>query len=426
MNEHQDEFLNNLQKELIKIGEKAKKASAKMAVLSADTKNKALFAMAQALEENMNLIIKANALDLDKAKNNDMPKSLQDRLLLNEIRIRDMAEGLRKTALLPDPVGEIVAGWQRPNWLRISKIRVPLGVIGIIYEARPNVTVDAAGLCLKSGNAVILRGGSEAIESNKAVVQVIGSAALRAGIAPGAIELIGTTDRQAVNLILKMNKYLDVIIPRGGGGLIRTVVENSSVPVIETGIGVCHTFIDASADLSMAQAVSFNAKVSRPGVCNAMETLLVHQDAAPAFLPAMLERFKQAGVELRGCEKTKAYHHSVIAADEEDWGTEHLALILSVKVVDSLDEAIDHINTYGTKHSEAIITQNFEHARRFQSEVDAAAVYVNASTRFTDGFEFGFGAEIGISTQKLHARGPMGLTELTSVKYLIEGNGQIR
>jgi len=337
-----------------------------------------------------------------------------------------MADGLRQVAALPDPVGETVSGWRVPSGLAITKVRVPLGVIGIIYEARPNVTADAAGLCLKAGNAVILRGGSEAFRSNLAVAGVLAAAAERAGAPAGSVQLVETTDRAAVNAMLKLNQYIDVIIPRGGADLIRTVVENSTVPVIETGIGVCHVFVDAAANLAMAQAIAFNAKVSRPGVCNAMETLLVHRAVADAFLPPMLAAFHAAGVEMRGCPAAQSYHPAVKAADEADWATEYLDLILAVRVVDSFDEALAHIAAYGTRHSEAIVTDDLANARRFQAEVDAAAVYVNASTRFTDGLEFGFGAEIGISTQKLHARGPMGLRELTSIKYLVDGTGQTR
>lgn len=412
--------------ELKEKGKAAKQAARKLAALSTAVKNQALLAMAAALEENRNTIIAANAQDIERAEANGLPKPLIDRLLLNEARIKAMAEGLRQIAALPDPIGETIGGWLRPNGLAITKVRVPLGVIGIIYEARPNVTVDAAGLCLKAGNAVILRGGSEAIHSNTAVTGIIAKAAYAAGIPAGAIALVETTDRQAVTALLKLNQYLDVIIPRGGAGLIRTVVENSTVPVIETGTGVCHTFIDAAADLAMAQEIAFNAKVSRPGVCNAMETLLVHEGVAAEFLPAMLNRYHQAGVEVRGCPQTIKYHPAVKPASDEDWAAEFLDLILAVKVVRNLDEALEHIAAYSTRHSEAIVTRDYTNARRFQQEVDAAAVYVNASTRFTDGFEFGFGAEIGISTQKLHARGPMGLPELTSIKYVINGDGQIR
>ncbi len=407
-------------------GRIAKQAARRLAALSTAVKNGALLAMAAALEENQVSIISANNQDIDRAEKAGMPKPLIDRLLLNPARIKAMADGLRQIAALPDPVGEVVSGWTRPNGLSLTKVRVPLGVIGIIYEARPNVTVDAAGLCLKAGNAVILRGGSEAIASNAAVTAIIAGAADAAGIPAGAIQLVETTDRQAVTAMLKLNQYLDVIIPRGGAGLIRTVVENSTVPVIETGTGVCHTFVDATADLAMAQEIAFNAKVSRPGVCNAMETLLVHQAVAAEFLPVMLARYHQAGVELRGCEQTRRFHPAVKAATAADWAAEFLALILAVKVVNGLDEALEHIAAYSTRHSEAIVTSDYNNARRFQQEVDAAAVYVNASTRFTDGFEFGFGAEIGISTQKLHTRGPMGLPELTSIKYVVHGTGQIR
>lgn len=412
--------------ELAEKGAVAKQAARRLATLSTAVKNQALLAMADALEREQAVIVAANAKDVEQAEANGMVRPLVDRLLLNEARIKAMAEGLRQIATLPDPIGEVLSGWVRPNGLSITKLRVPLGVIGIIYEARPNVTVDAAGLCLKSGNAVILRGGSEAINSNTAVTAIIAKAATAAGIPDGAIALVETTDRQAVTAMLKLNKYLDVIIPRGGAGLIRTVVENSNVPVIETGTGVCHTFVDTTADLTMAQDIAFNAKVSRPGVCNAMETLLVHSGIAAEFLPAMLERYHQAGVELRGCPEAMNYHQAIRPATEEDWAAEFLDLILAVRVVDSLDSALEHIAAYSTRHSEAIITRDYNNAQRFQQEVDAAAVYVNASTRFTDGCEFGFGAEIGISTQKLHARGPMGLTELTSIKYVVNGNGQIR
>ncbi|MDR3562881.1 MAG: glutamate-5-semialdehyde dehydrogenase [Negativicutes bacterium] len=412
--------------ELTGKGARAKEAARKLATLSTTTKNAALVKMAAALEENCRVILAANERDMASGREKGMSKALLDRLMLNEARIGAMADGLREIAALPDPIGEVLTGGRRPNGLEITKIRVPLGVIGIIYEARPNVTADAAGLCLKAGNAVILRGGSEAIHSNVAVAELLAAAAVAAGVPLGAIQLIETTDREAVNALLKLNQYLDVIIPRGGAGLIKTVVENSTVPVIETGIGVCHTFIDASADLAMAQAIAFNAKVSRPGVCNSMETLLVHRTVAAEFLPAMLTRYHQAGVEIRGCGETRRYHEAVKPASEEDWATEYHDLILAVRVVDDIDAALEHIATYSTRHSEAIVTSDYGNSRRFQQEVDAAAVYVNASTRFTDGFEFGFGAEIGISTQKLHARGPMGLAELTSSKYIVSGDGQIR
>ncbi|SFL68712.1 glutamate-5-semialdehyde dehydrogenase [Pelosinus propionicus] len=407
-------------------GKNGKQAARKLATLSTLTKNQALEKMAEALEKEYPAILTANAIDIENGRTKGLSQALLDRLLLTKSRIEAMADGLRKVTTLPDPIGELLSKDKRPNGLEISKVRVPLGVIGIIYEARPNVTVDAAGLCLKTGNAVILRGGSEAIHSNQAIIQIIAQAAYKAGIPTGSLQLVETTDRQAVNEMLKLNQYLDVIIPRGGAGLIKTVVENSTVPVIETGTGICHTFVDESADLKMAAAIAFNAKVSRPGVCNSMETLLVHEKIAQQFLPEMLEKYQQAGVELRGCPLTIQFHQRVKPAIGEDWATEYSDFILSIKVVKNLDEAIEHIDQYSTRHSEAIVTKNPENAKRFQHEVDAAAVYVNASTRFTDGFEFGFGAEIGISTQKLHARGPMGLPELTSSKYIISGNGQIR
>ena len=415
-----------LKTELEILGGQAKAAARKMAVLSTVDKNKALHMMADRLEMQQEKILSANAVDMEAGKSKGLTAALLDRLRLTPERITGMAEGLRQVAALPDPVGECLGGARRPNGLDIRKVRVPFGVIAMIYEARPNVTVDAAGLCLKTGNAVILRGGSEAIESNKALAEILIQAGQEAGIPSGAIALVETTDRMAVNLLLRMNRYIDLIIPRGGAGLIRTVVENSTVPVIETGIGVCHTFVDESADLEMAADIAFNAKVSRPGVCNSMETLLVHRAIAGQLLPSLLTRYANAGVELRGCHETAEQHPDVKPATEEDWATEYLDYILSVKVVGSLEEALEHIDRFSTKHSEAIVTRDYDNARRFQQQVDAAAVYVNASTRFTDGFEFGFGAEIGISTQKLHARGPMGLVELTSIKYLIDGNGQIR
>ena len=412
--------------ELETLGKRAKVAARQLGAASTAQKNQALLTMADRLLTEQDRILAANVADMATGKTKGLSAALLDRLLLTPARIEAMAEGLRQVAALPDPIGECVSGVRRPNGLEIRKVRVPFGVIAMIYEARPNVTVDAAGLCLKTGNAVILRGGSEAIESNKALAAILIEAGRAAGLPDGTVSLIETTDREAVNRLLKLNRYIDVIIPRGGAGLIRTVVENSTVPVIETGIGVCHTFVDESADLEMAADIAFNAKVSRPGVCNAMETLLVHRAVADALLPLLLERYARAGVELRGCPETAARHAAVKPATEEDWATEYHDFILSVKVVEGLDEALDHIDRYSTKHSEAIVTRDYDNARRFQQQVDASTVYVNASTRFTDGFEFGFGAEIGISTQKLHARGPMGLVELTSYKYLVDGNGQIR
>lgn len=404
----------------------AKQASYAMAVLPTEQKNRALLAMATALEKRAELIIGENEKDVAQARQQGLARSLLDRLMLNEDRLCSMAEGLRQTASLPDPIGEGISAMKRPTGLEIRKVRVPLGVIGVIYEARPNVTADAIGLCLKSGNAVILRGGSEAILSNRAIVSVLIQAASENDIPLGAIQFIETTDRGAVQEMLQLHGYLDVVIPRGGKGLIDMVVANSKVPVIETGTGVCHTFVDETADLAMAEAIVMNAKTSRPAVCNAMETLLVHEKIATDFLLHMIPMLIKAGVELRGCKQTMAIYPVIKAAAVEDWSTEYSDLILAIKVVPDIKAAIDHINKYNTKHSEAIITANYKNARRFQQEVDAAAVYVNASTRFTDGFEFGFGGEIGISTQKLHARGPMGLAELTSVKYLIDGDGQIR
>ena len=416
----------DIRQELTEKGRLARDAARRLAMCSTTQKNNALNAMADALLANEKMILAANARDVATSKEKGLADSLVDRLALNPTRILAMADGLRQVAALPDPIGEGLGSIRRPNGLEIHKIRVPLGVVAMIYESRPNVTVDAAGLCLKTGNACILRGGSEAIESNKALADILIKAAEVSGLAAGTVALIETTDREAVNQLLKMNQYIDVIIPRGGAGLIKTVVENSTVPVIETGIGVCHTFVDASADLKMAADIAFNAKVSRPGVCNSMETLLVDRRVAADLLPALLKRYADAGVEIRGCNETLAFGPGLQPATEEDWGTEYLDLILSVKVISGIDEAISHIGRYSTKHSEAIVTRDFANARRFLQEIDAAAVYVNASTRFTDGFEFGFGAEIGISTQKLHARGPMGLAELTSNKYIIYGDGQIR
>lgn len=404
----------------------AKKAAAKLAVINTAVKNQALLAMADALEKNQDIILAANALDMGCATAKGMKASMLDRLKLTAERIKGMADGLRQVAALPDPVGNVVGGCTLANGLNVTKIRVPLGVIGIIYEARPNVTADAAGLCLKSGNVVVLKGGSEAMESNKAIAAVLSAAAESAGLPEGCIQFIDTSDRQAVNDLIHMNGLVDVVIPRGGAGLIKMVVMNATVPVIETGAGLCHTYIDSAADVEMGVKICMNAKVQRPSVCNAMETLLVHKDIAPEFLPPMLEAYFAAGVEIRGDEGVQAYSPKVVPVTEEDWSTEYGDLRLSVKLVASMEEAMEHIAKYGTGHSECIVTENYANAQLFQRTVDAAAVYVNASTRFTDGGEFGFGAEIGISTQKLHARGPMALPELTSTKYLICGNGQVR
>lgn len=413
--------------ELVKAkAQAAKQAAAKLAVTSTAVKNAALLAMAAALEAQQSEILAANERDMTAAAAKGMKSSMLDRLKLTAERISGMADGLRQVAGLADPVGNVIDGKTLPNGLHITKIHVPLGVIGIIYEARPNVTADAAGLCLKSGNAVILKGGSEAMESNKTVAAILAQAAEGAGIPAGSIQFIDTSDRQAVQDLIHMNGLVDVVIPRGGAGLIQAVVRNASVPVIETGAGVCHTYVDKDADVEMAMKIAFNAKVQRPSVCNAMETLLVHKDIADKFLPMMLMMYNSSAVEIRGDKAVQEYSGQVHPATEEDWSTEYGDLRLSVKIVDSIEEAMAHIAKYGTGHSECIVTDNYQAAQLFQYTVDAAAVYVNASTRFTDGNEFGFGAEIGISTQKLHARGPMALPELTSTKYLINGNGQVR
>lgn len=413
--------------ELVKAkAQAAKQAAAKLAVTSTAVKNAALLVMAAALEAQQSEILAANERDMTAAAAKGMKSSMLDRLKLTAERISGMADGLRQVAGLADPVGNVIDGKTLPNGLHVTKIRVPLGVIGIIYEARPNVTADAAGLCLKSGNAVILKGGSEAMESNKTVAAILAQAAEGAGIPAGSIQFIDTSDRQAVQDLIHMNGLVNVVIPRGGAGLIQAVVRNASVPVIETGAGVCHTYVDKDADVEMAMKIAFNAKVQRPSVCNAMETLLVHKDIADKFLPMMLMMYNSSAVEIRGDEAVQEYSGQVHPVTEEDWSTEYGDLRLSVKIVDSIEEAMAHIAKYGTGHSECIVTNNYQAAQLFQYTVDAAAVYVNASTRFTDGNEFGFGAEIGISTQKLHARGPMALPELTSTKYLINGNGQVR
>ncbi|NIK77658.1 glutamate-5-semialdehyde dehydrogenase [Paenibacillus castaneae] len=412
--------------EVIQKATLAQKASAIMNRLTTEQKNTALIHMADALLAEQAAIIAANDLDIERGREQGTSPSLLDRLALNAERVAAIAEGLRLIAALPDPVGEMLEQFERPNGLKIEKIRVPLGVIGMIYEARPNVTVDATGLCLKTGNSVVLRGGSAAIESNRKIVEVLKNALQATAMPADAIQLIEDSDRASVNEMLKLNGLLDVVIPRGGASLIRNVVENATVPVIETGAGICHTFIDASADYEMAADIAFNAKVQRPSVCNSMETLLIHETFAESHLIKLAERFTQAGVELRGCEQTVAIITSAKLASDEDYSTEYNDYIMNIRIVPNLDAAIDHINRFGTKHSECIVTEDASNADRFIQEVDAAAVYHNASTRFTDGFEFGFGAEIGISTQKLHSRGPMGLPALTSTKYRIYGNGQIR
>jgi glutamate-5-semialdehyde dehydrogenase len=404
----------------------AKAASRKLAVLSTVAKNEALKSLAEILLARKQLIISENIKDIEEGRRKGLSNAMLDRLLLNETRIEDMAKGLVHLINLPDPVGEVMHMWQRPNELQIGKMRVPLGVIGIIYEARPNVTVDAAGLCLKSGNAVLLRGGSEAIHSNKIIVELLREALKNTKVPIDAVQMVETTEREAVDEMLKMHEYLDVLIPRGGSGLIQYVVHNATVPVIETGIGNCHVYIDAQANLDKGVKIVYNAKTQRPAVCNAMETLLVHEAVAETFLPQVAAELAKKQVELRGCPRTKEILGDINLATEEDYATEFLDYILAIKVVSSVEEAVEHIEKYGSRHSEAIITENYTTARYFQKVIDAAAVYINASTRFTDGAEFGFGAEMGISTQKLHARGPMGLTELTTIKYVIYGDGQIR
>jgi len=404
----------------------AKETAGVLASLTTGQKNEALLIMADALRREAPAIIAANKEDLERGRLGGTPESLLDRLALTVSRIEDIAEGLRQIAVLPDPIGDRLESFERPNGLSIEKVRVPLGVIGIIYEARPNVTVDAAGLCLKTGNAVVLRGGSSAISSNRKIVEVLHDALAGTALPKNALQLIEDPDRSSVNEMLKLNGLLDVIIPRGGSSLIQNVVMNATVPVIETGAGICHTYLDASASTEMALAISLNAKVQRPSVCNSMETLLVHRDFAASYMPALAEAFRVSNVEMRGCPETLSLIPGAVPASSEDYATEYNDYILNIRIVSGLEEAMQHIAEYGTKHSECIVTEDQEAAARFLQEVDAAAVYHNASTRFTDGFEFGFGAEIGISTQKLHARGPMGLPALTSTKYKIYGNGQIR
>ena len=412
--------------ELIIKGKAAKAAEAKLALASSDTKNTALHCAAKALIENTEYILTENAKDIDTGKQNGMNEGLIDRLTLTPERIKAMADGIIQITEIPDPIGEVVSKFSRPNGLEISEVRVPLGVVGIIYEARPNVTADAAALCLKSGNACILRCGKEAHRSSMAITKIIRKAIKAAGLPEDAVALVEDTSRESAVALMKLNTYLDVIIPRGGAGLIRTVVENATVPAIETGTGNCHIFVDESADLEMAKSIVINAKTSRPSVCNAEEKLLVHRKIAEKFLPDILSSLSKKGVEIIGDEMVCEIYPNATPALDSDWETEYLALKIGVKVVDSTIDAIKHINKYGSRHSEAIITDSYENSQQFLQEIDAAAVYVNASTRFTDGFEFGFGAEIGISTQKLHARGPMGLKALTTTKYTICGNGQIR
>ena len=408
------------------MGAKAKEASRVLSV-AGSKKDLALNSIADALIEHKDEIIKANNIDIEYGKEIGLTPSLIDRLTLGEDRIKGMADGVRKVSSLPDPIGNVISGNTLPNGLTVTRVKVPLGVIGIIFEARPNVTADAASLCLKAGNAVILRGGKEAINSNKAIAKIMRDAVEKVGLPKDSIQLIEDTTRQSSTELMQLNDYLDVLIPRGGAGLIKAVVENSKVPVIETGVGNCHVYVDKYADIDMASKIIFNAKTSRPSVCNAIETILVHKDIAKDALPKIKEKLDTKNVQIRGCKTTKEIlGDDIVDAEESDYYTEFLDYILACKVVDSIDEGIAHIAKYSSGHSECIITNDYARANKFKKEVDAAAVYVNASTRFTDGGEFGLGAEIGISTQKLHARGPMGINELTSSKFIVEGNGQIR
>ncbi len=404
----------------------AKQAAVKLAALGTAIKDRALFAMADAFEANRDFILEANRKDTEAAQASGISGAMLKRLTLDEKKIAQMSDGVRQIAALRDPIGETIEGYVRPNGMEIRKVRVPIGVIGIIYESRPNVTADAAALCLKAGNAVILRGGSEAINSNLAIAKVICEAIASVGVPDGAVRIIETTDREAARELMTMKRYIDCLIPRGGKGLIQTVIQNSTIPVIEHGDGNCHVYVDGGANLKMAEEIVLNAKVQNPSVCNATETLLVSEHIAGEFLPTMCKRLADAGVEIRGCEKTRSIVPCVKEATADDWATEYLDLILAVKVVSGVDEAIAHIGKYGSSHTEAIVTQDYAAARKFTSEVDAAAVFVNVSTRFTDGYEFGKGAEMGISTQKLHARGPMGVEEITTYKYVVTGDGQLR
>lgn len=411
---------------LISMGQKAKEASYELGVASPGQKNEALTFMAEELIKAKEEIIKANEIDRQNAIKKGITDALLDRLSLDDSRIEAMAQGLLDIVKLQDPVGEVTNMWQMPNGLQIGQKRVPIGVLGIIYESRPNVTSDAAGLCLKSGNAVILRGASDAINSNKAVAKALVAGIKRSGLPQDCVQLLEDTSRETAREMMRLNDYIDVLIPRGGAGLIKSVVQNATVPVIETGTGNCHIFVDETADLEMAKAIVLNAKVQRPGVCNAAEKLLVHESIASEFLPTIVKALRENGVEVRGCDKAQAIVDDIKVIEEPEWHQEYLDLIIAVKVVKDVDEAIKHINKYNTGHSESIVTESYKNSQKFLQRVDAAAVYVNASTRFTDGGEFGFGGEIGISTQKLHARGPMGLKELTTSKYIIFGDGQIR
>lgn len=416
----------SVQDDIVAVCQAARAAARTLAGAGTEVKNRCLRDAAARLRAAGARLIDINGEDVQRGRETGLSAALLDRLTLTPTRVEAMAKGLEEVATLPDPVGETMAQWRRPNGLEIGQVRVPLGVVGIIYESRPNVTADAAALCLKAGNAVVLRGGSEALATNGAIAAVLAVAAAAAGLPAATIQLIATADREAVQVLLRQDRYIDVIVPRGGESLIRAITESSRVPVIRHYAGVCHTYVDEFADLAMAERICLNAKVQRPGVCNAMENMLVHVAVAGRFLPPAIHRLREAGVEIRGCERTRQIVPGVAAATEDDWHTEYLDLILAVKVVDSVSAAIAFVNTHGSGHSDAIVTEHLTHARQFLAQVDSAAVYVNASTRFTDGYEFGFGAEVGISTNRLHARGPMGLRELTTYKYVVCGSGQIR
>lgn len=416
----------NIYEEVKKKALQAKEASRLIAKASTDKKNKVIMRMAEYLKQHQKELIEANKVDVENAQKKGLSKALIDRLTLTEKRVEEMIKGLQEVVALPDPVGEITKMWLRPNGMLVGRMRVPIGVIGVIYEARPNVTVDVAGLCIKAGNAVVLRGGSEALNSNVALVNTLKNALRDEGMPEGVVTYIDIPERQAVIEMIKLEGIIDLIIPRGGEGLIRTVTENSRIPVLKHYKGVCHVFVDRDADLEMAQQICFNAKVQRPATCNAMETMLVDEKVAKEFLPVMLKKFEEAGVEIKGCPKTKEIYPSVKEVREEDYYNEYLDLILNVKVVKDIDEAIEHITKYGSAHSDAIVTNNYDKAMKFLREVDSSAVFVNASTRLNDGYQFGLGAEIGISTDKIHARGPMGLEELTCMKFIVFGSGQLR
>ena len=416
----------DLEHSIVQMSQAAKKAARTLAKTPTSAKNQALGLAATRLRQNGGVLLAANKVDVEAGKKTGLSAAMLDRLTLTEARINAMAKGVEIIADLPDPVGETIAMWRRPNGLEIGQVRVPLGVVGVIYESRPNVTADAAGLCLKAGNATVLKGGSEAFRTNSAIVDVLTRAVVEAGLPEAAMQLVRSTDRQAVAFLLQQDRYIDVIIPRGGEELIRAVSERSAIPVIQHFSGICHTYVDAAADCEKAARICLNAKVQRPWVCNAMENLLVHESVAPRFLPSFVADLEKSGVEVRGCERTRLLVPQVKAASEEDWQTEYLDLTLAVKIVNSLNEAIEFIHTNGSGLADAIVSEDYSNVRRFLHEIDSATVYANASTRFTDGYEFGFGAEVGISTNRLHARGPMGLRELTTYKYIIYGNGQVR